>query len=554
MVDVRAALTEHLGHRSSPVLFVGSGLPRRYAGAENWEGLLRRFAAMTARPYDYYRSQADGNLPAVATKIAQAFYDIWWDDEKFEASREKYAADLATQESPLKVEVALHLSGLTAKLPTPGPLADELDLLRKAVVDAVITTNYDDLLPTLFPDFRSFVGQDGLLFANSQGIGELYQIHGSVTEPDSLVLTEADYQRFEERNAYLAAKLMTIFVEHPVIFLGYSLSDRNIHSILRSIAGCLTENNIGELRDQLIFIEWAEGTEPSVGPHTFMIDGFVLPVLQIKIPNFTAAFTALAELHRSFPAKLLRRLKEQIYDLVLTDDPHHRLVVADIEDTTDDRDLDVVFGVGIHAKFGQEGYVGLTRDQLVDDILGNRASYDPHQIVYGTLPRILPTSGYVPIYKYLRGVGALDDAGAIKSDANVSDKITRMADKIRGGMSASAEIARKAPAVLAGINSITELEAEHGEDGVLNYGTCMPPDRVDPDQLRDFLNANPRLRDDDSWRKTQYIKLTCFLDWLENGWAKPDVTESTATMTSVTASPSETNAGGLSPAADETAS
>lgn len=522
MTDVRAALTEHLRHHSSPVLFIGSGLTRRYAGAENWEGLLRHFAEMTTRSYDYYRTQADGNLPAVATAIAEPFYDIWWDDERFKASQEKYAADLVGRESPLKVEVALYLTGLAGKLPTTGLLAAELDLLRSAVVDAVITTNYDDVLPALFPDFRPFVGQDGLLFANPQGIGELYQIHGSVTEPDSLVLTAADYRRFEDRNAYLAAKLMTIFVEHPVIFLGYSLSDPNICSILRSIAGCLTQDKINQLRDQLIFIEWAPETEASIGPSNFMIDGSVLPILQVKVPDFTAVFTALTELHRSFSAKLLRRLKEQIYELVLTDDPHHRLVVADIDDTTDDRDLDVVFGVGIHAKFGEEGYVGLTRDQLIDDILGDRASYNPHQIVYGTLPRILPTSGYAPVYKYLRTADALDDeTGDIKNSVGVSDKIKKMAGKIRGGMPASADIARKAPAVLADINSIIELEAKHGADGVLNYGTCMPPDKVDPNQLRDFLNTNPRLRDDDSWRKTQYIKLVCFLDWLENGQAKP---------------------------------
>lgn len=541
MTDVRATLTEHLRHRSSPVLFIGSGLTRRYAEAENWEGLLRHFAEMTPRPYDYYRTQAEGNLPAIATAIAQPFYDIWWDDEKFKASQEKYAANLAGRESPLKVEVAIHLTGLANKLPTTGPLASELDLLRKAVVDAVITTNYDDVLPALFPDFRPFIGQDGLLFANPQSVGELYQIHGSVTEPDSLVLTAADYQRFEDRNAYLAAKLMTIFVEHPVIFLGYSLSDPNVCSILQSITGCLTQDKISQLRDQLIFIEWAPGAEPSIGPGNFVIDSSVLPILQIKVPDFTAVFTALTELHRSFSAKLLRRLKEQIYELVLTDDPHHRLVVADIDDTTDDRDLNVVFGVGIHAKFGAQGYVGLTRDHFIDDILGDRASYEAREVVERTLPRILPTCGYVPVHKYLRAIDALDKTGEIKESANVSDKIKKMADKIREGMPASADIARKAPAILADVKSITDLEAKHGVDGVLKYGTCMPADKVDPHQLREFLNANPKLRDA-SWKGTVYFKLVCFLDWLENGRGQLGTAQSATPGTTTTPSHSEEKA------------
>lgn len=517
MIDIRTELIDHLHSHASPVLFVGSGLSRRYAGVENWEGLLRCFAAMTPRPYDYYRSKANGDLPAVATAIAEPFADLWWDSPRFETSREMYAASMAGRESALKIEVALHLTGLASKLPTEGPLGSELALFRKAVVDAVITTNYDDVLPALFPDFRPFVGQDGLLFANPQGIGELYQIHGSVSDPDSLVLTAADYARFEQRDSYLAAKLMTIFVEHPILFLGYSLSDRNVRSILRSIAGCLTQDNIDQLRDQLIFIVWADGVEPSIAPHTFMIDDFVLPVIQIRVPDFVAVFTALAELRRAFPAKLLRRLKEQVYELVLTDDPHHRLVVVDIDDATKDRDVDVVFGVGVRAKFGGHGYVGLTRDDLIDDILGDRNSYDAREIVERTLPHILSMPGNVPVYKYLRASGALDETGEIIDSANVSDKIKRMAAKIRGGLPASADIARKAPTVLAAIDSIAELEAEHGPLGVFNYGTCMPPDKVDPDELRIFLNANRDVRADANWVTTQYFKLVCFLDWLENG-------------------------------------
>jgi hypothetical protein len=531
VTDVHAGLVGHLHGKASPVLFVGSGLSRRYTGAENWEGLLRHFADMTPRPYEYYRSKANSDLPAVATEIAEAFADIWWDNTKFQASRDKHAATMAARESPLKVEVALHLSGLAEKLPTTGPLADELDLLREAVVDAIITTNYDCVLPALFPDFRPFVGQDGVLFANPQGIGELYQIHGSVSDPESLVLTAGDYQRFEQRDAYLAAKLMTIFVEHPVVFLGYSLSDRNVRSILRSIASCLTQDNVDQLRDRLIFIEWAEGSEPSIGPYSFVIDNFVLPVVQIKVPDFIAVFSALTELRRAFPAGLLRRLKEQVYDLVLTGDPHHRLVVADIDGTTRDRDVDVVFGVGMRAKFGSQGYVGLTRDDLVDDILGNRASYDARQIVDRALPHILSTPGYVPVHKYLRAAGALDKTGKIKNSENVSPKIKKMAERISGGMPASNDIRCKAPVILADIKSIAELEAERGPYDVLNYGTCMPEDKVDPDELREFLNANQGLRDEDNWGKTQYIKLVCYLDWLESGrgYSGPDADAREAT-------------------------
>jgi len=514
--DIRVELAEHLRGHASPVLFVGSGLALRYAGAENWEGLLRHFAGMTDRPYEYYRSRANNDLPTVATGIAEKFNDIWWDRAEFAESRAEYTDSISSNESALKIEVARHLAGAATRLPTSGDLADEIELLSNAVVDVIITTNYDDILPTLFPDFRPFVGQEGLLFANPQGVGELYQIHGSIVQPESLVLTADDYERFDRRNAYLAAKLMTIFVEHPIIFLGYSLSDRNVQSILRSIAGCLTQRNIDQLRDRLIFIEWQGGVESTIGPHTFMIDDFVLPVVQLRVPDFVDVFTVLAQLRRAFPAKLLRRLKEQVYELVLTNDPHQRLVVADIDDATDDRDIDVVFGVGLHAKLSQVGLVGLTRENLINDILGKRASYPARGIVEESLPQILPTSGFVPVHKYLRSIDALDDSGKVKKSAKIDSKVEKMAEKIRAGMPASADIKRKAPSVLSDINSIRELEAAHGAKGVLNYGTCLPEKKVDPEELRTFLNENIDLRED-QWLNTQYVKLVCYLDWIENG-------------------------------------
>lgn len=498
------------------MLFFGSGISRRYGGAEDWEGLLRHFATKTDRPYEYYKSKADGDLPAIATAIAEAFGEVWWDRAEYKKSRERHAGNLGGRESPLKVEVAEHLAGAGAKLPKRGERAKELALLRQAVVDAVITTNYDDILPTLFPDFTPFIGQDGLLFSNAQGIGEIYQIHGSVVRPDSLVLTAADYQRFNERNAYLAAKLMTIFVEHPIIFVGYSLSDPNVRSILRSIAGCLTQDNIAQLQDQLLFVEWQQGAEPAVGPHTFLIDDFVLPVLRFVVPDFLEVFGTLASLTRSFPAKLLRRLKEQVYELVLTDDPHKRLVVADISDDTPDRDVDVVFGVGMRAKLSSVGLVGLTRDDLIDDVVGDRNSYPAQAIVDESLPHILSFPGNVPVHKYLRGAGVLDRSGHIKKSAGVSPKIEKMAQKIANGLPASAEHRRKAPKVLKSIDSLDDLIAAEGVAGVFNWATCMDPDEIDPDELRAFLTTN-RSRRQQGWLGTQYIKLVCLLDWLENG-------------------------------------
>ncbi|WP_259273665.1 SIR2 family protein, partial [Klebsiella pneumoniae] len=105
------------------------------------------------------------------------------------------------------------------------------------------------------PDYKVYTGQNELLFSNPQSIAEIYKIHGSAHKPKSLVLTDYDYADFNLKNPYLAAKLITIFVEHPVVFLGYSLSDKNISDLLSAISVCIGSENLHQLRNNLIFVQ-----------------------------------------------------------------------------------------------------------------------------------------------------------------------------------------------------------------------------------------------------------------------------------------------------------
>ena len=52
----------------------------------------------------------------------------------------------------------------------------------------------------IFKDYTVYTGQDELIFSDIYEIGEIYKIHGSITKPDSLILTAEDYKIFEENN------------------------------------------------------------------------------------------------------------------------------------------------------------------------------------------------------------------------------------------------------------------------------------------------------------------------------------------------------------------
>ncbi len=175
-----------------PFLFVGSGMSIRYARSDNWIALLRRFAEQTGKPYEYYSSSADGDLPKVATLLAEEFHKLWWNDPAYEGQRQQDAERVTQRDSALKLEISRHVAEFVSNLPTTGPLAGEIALLKRAVIDGIITTNYDPILETVRDDLHPFVGQDELLFADPQGVGEIYKIHGCCSQPN---LARADGRR-----------------------------------------------------------------------------------------------------------------------------------------------------------------------------------------------------------------------------------------------------------------------------------------------------------------------------------------------------------------------
>jgi hypothetical protein len=509
-------LAAHLGQLSAPFLFVGAGLSRRYLGLEDWEGFLRKYAELAGGSYEYYASTADGDYPKMASLIATDLHERWWKDPVFKDSRDYYQGQTGGAQWALKAEISRELASSLDALPRQGPSAEEISRLRSAVVDGVITTNFDPLLEHIFPEFEVFVGQDQMLFAHPQGIGEIYKIHGSYEAPDSLVLTAEDYKTFNERNAYLAAKLLTVFVEHPVIFLGYSLADRNVFAVLRSIASVLTNANIGELQDRLIFIEWvSDPTEAhTLRPIPFMTDGFAIPMQNAKVADYLDLFEVLGGLERRFPAPVLRQLKERVYELVQTNDPKGKLFVQDLEPDIDATEVDVVLGVGAIEKQLLRSYKGLDRNQLAEDVLGGKSELDPRRV----LTEVLPSIGrhiHVPVFKYLREAGLLEDDGVLRDKASVDKRVAFRVDHIKDHFKVPGTYRKRAEAAVADVQSFKELAEQHDPLHVLIYIGVLPDERQDAAALKRFLLKHPPPEDGEVFYTTQWYKAVCLYDWLQ---------------------------------------
>ncbi|MBR5486749.1 MAG: SIR2 family protein [Phascolarctobacterium sp.] len=395
-----------------PVLFVGSGLTRRYLGLPDWEGLLKMFCV---KPYEYYNDKAkrkckeneDMILPTTADYIEEDFNELWYTTKEYATSRLEHKFEMEGKISPLKICIADYFRKASDNI-LEG-YEEEVSLLSRIGnknISCIITTNYDCFIEKCFGDnqFRTYIGQDDLLFSVTYDVGELYKIHGCCTNSKSIVITSADYIKFAKKSAYLSSKILTMFLERPIIFLGYKVNDSNIMRILDSIADCLENHQLEQLSERLIFIERNKNPEVPDGISERKIttqSGKTISMKNIMLKNYSDLYKAILENKAKYDVKVLRRIKSQLYELVNDNKPTEKLYVAtSIEDDTEN--IDFVVGVGVFGKFGKVGYRGIKSEELFLYYLGkSEFQYDDTMILKEAIPSVYKSRSCLPVCKFI---------------------------------------------------------------------------------------------------------------------------------------------------------
>jgi hypothetical protein len=516
--SIKTQLVEIFKSRGAgPFLFVGSGFSRRYLGLEDWKGLLSKFCS-DEKPFEFYLATADGDYPKVARLLAEDFNKNWWTSDDYKASVVKNKSKVSNITSALRIEICNYLSLLDQTKAKNSEFAAEVELLASLNVDGVITTNWDTFIEQLFPDYKPYIGQNELLFSNPQEIGEIYKIHGCSTHPNSLVLTDSDYEQFNDRNAYLAAKLITIFVEHPIVFLGYSLSDKNITQLLRSISLCIGKENIEKLRRNLIFVQRQSKDEKENISDTYVtIDGVQIPLVLVKSNDWIPIYEALSATKRKIPARVLRYCKEQLYELVQSSEPEKKLCVVDIDAIDQNEDIEFLVGVGVAAAHENGisgiGYAAIETKDLILDLLHNNGDYDSQQILDNVIRRAGKNTKNVPVFKYLHETGVTNLESYEKSGLELDKWVKRDIKDFRVKMYA-APFFRKYRH-----QSIDEIISSCTPENASAYIPFISKDKIDLNTLKDFLLANEEKIDIDiSSYASNFRKLASLYDKLKWGW------------------------------------
>ncbi|WP_088328521.1 SIR2 family protein [Lacimicrobium sp. SS2-24] len=519
-MDIKSALIEIFqSSMAGPFLFLGSGFSRRYLGLEDWRGLLEKYC-VAGKPFEYYLATANGNLPAVATLLAKDFNKYWWEAEEYKKNVDRFKSKVIDETSALRIEICNYLSTLDQSKALSSDYKQEVALLSGLNVDGVITTNWDMFIEQLFPEHRTYIGQDELLFSNPQEVGEIYKIHGCSSRPNSLVITDNDYAEFNDKNTYLAAKLITLFVEHPIVFIGYSISDENVSSLLSAITACMGEDKLDQLRRNLIFVQRLnEGENPSISETYLSIDGTQIPLVLVKTNDFIPVYEAIDATKRKIPARVLRYCKEQLYELVRSSEPENKICVVDIDEIETKEDVEFLVGVGVASqeidKPAKQGYATIKVPELIEDLLLDNKKYDPAQLLEKVIPTLCKNTPYVPTFKYLQEIGIADrDTYDDKClQWNISKVVEKDLKTYRLQMYSKPFFRKYRHKDLAYIiDSCTPENASA-------YIPFLTRDKIDLDLLKKFLIDNiDKTEYSNSNYASSFRKLASFYDRLKWGW------------------------------------
>lgn len=491
---------------TTPYLFVGSGLSRRYLGLPNWNDLLEHFCSKVsenALKYTQLRIETNNDYPKIGQIINEEFNKRWFEDQSMRSDSAIIAEQVKQLCSPFKAEIAGFIKSQTQ---FKEEYYHEIDALKRILgkhVSGVVTTNYDKLIETVAPQYTVYSSQNELIASRLYGIGELYKIHGDVDKPETIVITEKDYQEFDKKYKYLAAKLLTIFSEFPVVFIGYSLSDNNVRKILQEMAFCFPEEGLESLSGRLVVISYKENEQCRSYRQNMDFGQYAIPMTVVETNNFLQIYQTLEKKKSGYPVHILRSFQKEIYDYVVTGSTTQKCVVQPYDESMSEESI--IFSIGVRKD--ENGLIGVDSSDWYRDVIEDTfKDYPPESYFTIVYPRLMKVNLALPVFKLLAKTSNVFDYSVIDVPSGFEDLL------LKSEKSVYDRLPKKY--VQRSIKCIENHPKKVKKETEFLYITYLREDEYDVNYLESYLKR--QLKENFEYLKNPSFKrLIRIYDWLK---------------------------------------
>ncbi|MCY7487266.1 SIR2 family protein [Paenibacillus alvei] len=319
-----------------PVVFIGAGVSKRFLNNfPDWTTLLEEFWGSLGLEnfygeYNNVRGQLRKDYPHYNEKEINHYSNIIMGSKIEEEYNRAFNGQSVTLEmfspkdafrtgiSPFKKAISERFHSYTFRDGMENEYLAFKKMLLKTQI--ILTTNYDTFIEDSYnSDSRyritKYIGQKGF-FNATYDFAELYKLHGCIESPKDIVIAENDYYNFEQNSVLISAKIISMMMTSPIIFIGYSLSDVNVRKIIKDFTRSLNEEEIQILENRLVLIEWLQGESEFIEEVINDKDlGCKLKV--IKTDNYEELFKKIASINQGIAPTEVRKYQHVIKKLII---------------------------------------------------------------------------------------------------------------------------------------------------------------------------------------------------------------------------------------------
>ncbi|MEK5390228.1 SIR2 family protein [Margalitia sp. FSL K6-0131] len=406
-----------------PIIFIGSGISKRYLHSyPKWIELLKEFWDIVEpeRNFYAYLNQLKKNLKQKIQNELDLDFITYVEmgsilEDKYNTkffNSEIKINDFSQEEaffsniSPFKKAIANRFSHYAIK----EEMYDEFLLFQKVLNKSqiILTTNYDNFIEDTFHVFKEknrlkkFIGQQGF-FQKTTDWGEIYKIHGCVEEPSSIIITRDDYTTFDKNSVLISAKIISLLINSPIIFLGYSLSDRNIRKIIRDFSSSLTSKEKEFMKDRIIIINWKEDEEELI-EYKKSDDDLDCTYTVIETDNYSFIYKELLMINQGAYPSEVRKFQDLIKELIIDRGKKGALKSLLISPRELDEISERISDENLVVALGDTTYIFKLPDVMtyMQDFLADTKHI--HTDIALKFVSIQPPNARIPFFKYLKDV------------------------------------------------------------------------------------------------------------------------------------------------------
>ncbi|MBD2782874.1 SIR2 family protein [Xenorhabdus szentirmaii] len=323
--------------KNYPIVFIGSGMSKRYLeNSPTWPDLLEEywnkinnndqgfynFLSEIKNKYKEDNNDSDLNhkvYSEAATFIEKKFNELF---NSGKISLEGLTSKRVFDEdiSPFKYSLCQRFkqNNLNKNIKK-----DEFESFKKFLKNAkmLITTNYDSFIETLLLEQnvepKMYIGNEGF-FDDTIGWSELYKIHGDIEHPNSIVINGHDYEIYDNKSILISAKILSSMIKSSIIFIGYSLTDRNVKKLLTDFSSQLPKEDKRKSAERIVFIEFKKDEMDIIKTHR-TDDKSQITYTSIETDNYKIIYDEISNINEGLPPYDILRYQRVIKQLILNE-------------------------------------------------------------------------------------------------------------------------------------------------------------------------------------------------------------------------------------------